>query len=71
MAHASLPALVRYCDSLLRTDAVRDWERAHNGLQVENDGRVRVIDCKGHRTKGYRTKRRQMREYRGIQIEEA
>ena len=40
MAHASLPALVRYCDSLLRTDAVRDWDRAHNGLQVENDGRV-------------------------------
>ena len=40
MSKTSLTALVRYCDRLLRTDKVEDWERAANGLQVENRGHV-------------------------------
>ena len=43
MATAQLAALVRHCDTLLRTAEVNDWDRAHNGLQVENDGRVTRI----------------------------
>ena len=43
MATTSLTAVVRHCDSLLRTAEVADWDRAHNGLQVENDGRVTRI----------------------------
>jgi len=43
MATASLAVLVRHCDQLLRTAEVQDWDRAHNGLQVENDGRVTRI----------------------------
>ena len=40
MAKGSLRKLVAYCDRLLRTGEVEDYERAANGLQVENDGTV-------------------------------
>lgn len=43
MANVSLNNIVRHCDALLRTAEVNDWDRAHNGLQVENDGRVTRI----------------------------
>ncbi|NBR85373.1 MAG: Nif3-like dinuclear metal center hexameric protein [Verrucomicrobia bacterium] len=43
MATASLNDIVRHCDTLLRTAEVNDWDRAHNGLQVENDGRITRI----------------------------
>ncbi len=43
MATASLTKLVRHCDQLLRATEVADWDRAHNGLQVGNDGRVTRI----------------------------
>ena len=35
--------IVRYCDGLLHTDRVQDYERAANGLQVENRGTVTRI----------------------------
>lgn len=35
--------IVRYCDQLLGTGKVEDYERAANGLQVENRGPVRRI----------------------------
>ncbi len=38
-----LDTLVRYCDRLLQTSEFRDWDGAHNGLQVENSGRVSRI----------------------------
>lgn len=40
MTRASLDALVRYTDRLVRTSQVQDYERACNGLQVENRGTV-------------------------------
>jgi len=40
MAKTSLKALVRHCDRLLRTDQIKDWDGAANGLQVENSGAV-------------------------------
>jgi dinuclear metal center YbgI/SA1388 family protein len=43
MSKASLAAIVSYCDRLLRTATVQDYERAANGLQVENDGAVTRI----------------------------
>ena len=43
MATVRLTDIVRYCDTLLRTAEVNDWDRAHNGLQVENNGRVTRI----------------------------
>jgi dinuclear metal center YbgI/SA1388 family protein len=43
MSSTSLAAIVRYCDQTLRTVDVQDYERAANGLQVENDGTVRRI----------------------------
>lgn len=43
MATVSLNTLVRHCDQLLRTSEVADWDRAHNGLQVENNGRITRI----------------------------
>lgn len=43
MAKASLKQIVSYCDRLLRTDQVRDYEGAVNGLQAENRGRVTRI----------------------------
>jgi len=43
MSKASLAKIVRYCDQLLHTADVQDYERAANGLQVENDGAVTRI----------------------------
>ncbi len=43
MPQASLREIVQYTDRLLRTAEVQDYERAANGLQVENDGRVTRI----------------------------
>ena len=43
MSTASLAAIVRYCDRLLHTTRVQDYERAANGLQVENRGVVTRI----------------------------
>jgi dinuclear metal center YbgI/SA1388 family protein len=43
MSRVSLAAIVRYCDRLLRTSEVQDYERAANGLQVENRGAVTRI----------------------------
>lgn len=40
MPKAPLSHIVRYCDGLLRTAAVEDYEGAVNGLQVENSGTV-------------------------------
>jgi dinuclear metal center YbgI/SA1388 family protein len=40
MAKASLSQIVRHCDRLLRTRAIRDYDGAANGLQVENRGGV-------------------------------
>ncbi len=43
MPKASLAAIVKYCDALLRTTEVGDYDGAVNGLQVENSGRVTRI----------------------------
>jgi dinuclear metal center YbgI/SA1388 family protein len=43
MAKVSLSTLVRYCDRLLCTDEIKDYDGAANGLQVENDGDVTRI----------------------------
>jgi dinuclear metal center YbgI/SA1388 family protein len=43
MATASLMELVKYCDRRLRTEQIKDYEGAANGLQVENSGRVTRI----------------------------
>jgi putative NIF3 family GTP cyclohydrolase 1 type 2 len=43
MKDAALLPLVKYCDTLLRTREVTDYEGAVNGLQVENRGRVSHI----------------------------
>jgi dinuclear metal center YbgI/SA1388 family protein len=43
MSKTSLSAVVRYCDKLLRISEMQDYERAANGLQVENRGRVTRI----------------------------
>jgi dinuclear metal center YbgI/SA1388 family protein len=40
MRKVSLSLVVRYCDRVLRTGEVQDYERAANGLQVENRGTV-------------------------------
>lgn len=40
MAKVSLRRVVSYCDRLLRTGEIQDWDGAANGLQVENDGTV-------------------------------
>src|SRR5262245_61380157 len=40
MAKASLSAIVRYCDRLLSTGEIRDYDGAVNGLQMENRGAV-------------------------------
>jgi len=46
MSGIALKSLVSYCDRLLRTAEVNDYERALNGLQAENDGRVsRIAAC--------------------------
>jgi len=43
MSSASLHAMVAYADRLLRTAKINDYERAANGLQVENRGNVHRI----------------------------
>lgn len=43
MATTSLKQLNRYCDVLLRTNDIHDYDGAVNGLQVENSGRVEQI----------------------------
>lgn len=43
MASAGLREITEYCDRLLNVESFPDYERAHNGLQVENRGRVRRI----------------------------
>ncbi len=43
MGKVSLSAIVRFCDGLLDTARVQDFERAANGLQVANDGHVRHV----------------------------
>src|SRR3954467_8772522 len=43
MAKASLKAIVAHCDRLLRTTDIKDYDRAFNGLQVENNGTVTRI----------------------------
>ena len=43
MPKASLAAIVRHCDRVLRTDEIGDYAGAANGLQVENSGAVTRI----------------------------
>lgn len=43
MQKASLLAIVRHCDALLRTREIGDYDGAVNGLQVENSGTVTRI----------------------------
>src|SRR5216684_3811095 len=43
MAKTSLSELVSYCDGLLLTTEVQDYDGAANGLQVENSGRITRI----------------------------
>lgn len=43
MRAAPLKGIVQYCDRLLRTSEVGDYDGAVNGLQVENSGRVTKI----------------------------
>lgn len=40
MPNASLAAIVKHCDQLLRTREIGDYDGAVNGLQVENRGAV-------------------------------
>ncbi len=43
MPSASLTAIAGYCDRCLRTAEIKDYDRAVNGLQVENRGTVNRI----------------------------
>jgi len=43
MLNAPLAAIVKYCDRLLRTQEIGDYEGAVNGLQMENSGVVTRI----------------------------
>ncbi len=43
MSKVSLATIVRYCDQVLRASRIQDYERAANGLQVENRGSVTRI----------------------------
>ncbi len=43
MPKASLAPIVSYCDQILRTREVGDYDGASNGLQVENSGTVTKI----------------------------
>jgi len=40
MPKAPLSRIVRYCDGILRTAEIQDYDGALNGLQVENNGTV-------------------------------
>src|SRR5271168_5074760 len=42
-ATASLFDIVKYCDRTLRTGEVNDYDKAVNGLQVQNSGKVNKI----------------------------
>ena len=43
MAKASLSKIAGYCDRVLRIHAIKDYEGAVNGLQVQNNDRVSRI----------------------------
>jgi dinuclear metal center YbgI/SA1388 family protein len=43
MPNASLKTIVAHCDRLLRTADIKDYDRAANGLQVENRGTITRI----------------------------
>ena len=43
MPRAPLAAIVKYCDSTLRTATIGDYDGAVNGLQVQNSGQVTKI----------------------------
>jgi dinuclear metal center YbgI/SA1388 family protein len=43
LSMASLKQLVTACDRVLRVGEVADWDRALNGLQIENSGKVTRI----------------------------
>ncbi len=43
MAKATLSSIVRYCERLLRTGKIQDYDGAVNGLQVENRGGIHRI----------------------------
>ncbi len=43
MTKVPLKRIVSYCDRVLRTSQVKDYERASNGLQVQNRGSVSSI----------------------------
>jgi len=43
MPKASLSAIIKYCDQTLRTTEIKDYEKAVNGLQVQNSGIVMKI----------------------------
>jgi dinuclear metal center YbgI/SA1388 family protein len=46
MSKAPLTKIANYCDALLRTDKIGDYDGAANGLQVENQGTVtRIAAC--------------------------
>lgn len=40
MPAARLAEIVKYCDRILRTSAIKDYDGAVNGLQVENSGSI-------------------------------
>ena len=43
MRRPSLKAIVNYCDRILRTADIKDYDGAVNGLQVENSGSIQRI----------------------------
>lgn len=43
MSSATLAAIVTYCDKILRTREIGDYDNAANGLQMENRGGVRKV----------------------------
>ena len=43
MSTARLVEIVKYCDRILRTPEIKDYDGAMNGLQVENSGNVTRI----------------------------
>lgn len=43
MSKISLAAIVKHCDTILRTQKIGDYDGAVNGLQVENSGKISKI----------------------------
>jgi dinuclear metal center YbgI/SA1388 family protein len=43
MPKNTLSSIAAYCDQILRSEEVKDWEGAANGLQAENNGSVTRI----------------------------